>query len=364
MFNEFKNLEADKYIYSFEEKMKAKFDAQNVIAVSSGTAALHLSLACMEISFGDEVLVPAMSVIMSVLPVVYQGAKPVFYDFSREGFDIDYDDLEKKITKKTKAIIVVYMWGRAFNWKKLESISHKYNIPIIEDACQAQGTKWEDKYLGNMGILGCFSLKTGKILATGEGGYIFSTNDSYTEKIRYLRNHCTDLQNHENSFNTVGWNYRISAIQAYLGCNYLNDFDATLKKRKDLAMELIEGLALINVPNVKYFEEETPNYYSPIFYLPDRYMALKEDVFKKLSQEGVLNSVGSFGFLPANERKSIVKYMENVYGEKCNETPNTKEICKNIFAPVINDGSTPEMMQQWVKIFDKITSMNSKSGIC
>ena len=230
--NEFNPCKKDKYIPILEEKLSSFFEVKNAIVVSNGTAAIHLALASLNIGKGDEVLVPATAVVMSILPVLYQGATPIFVDCNKENIDFDYEDLERKISKKTKAIIPVYLWGCSYDIDKLQRFAKQHRISIIEDACQAFGSKWDNKFLGTYGTFGCFSMKNGKILATGEGGFIVTDNDELADRCRLLRNHCTNVQNPAKSFTEISWNYRITEMQALVGISNLKEIENKLKIRK------------------------------------------------------------------------------------------------------------------------------------
>lgn len=264
--NEFNPCNPDKYIPIFEEKLKDFFSVKNAIAVANGTAAIHLSLASLNIKERDEVLVPANAVIMSVIPILYQRAIPIFVDCQENNIDFDYDDLKRKVSNKTKAVIPVYLWGCSYNLGKLLNCAKEYNIEIIEDACQAHGSKWNNKYLGTFGKLGCFSMKNGKILATGEGGFILTDDDELAERCRFLRNHCTNIRDTSKSFSEIGWNYRITEMQALLGIYNLRDLKYKINFRRyqtKYIYEQIRNITGINIYN--YYDNELSNCFLPIF---------------------------------------------------------------------------------------------------
>lgn len=306
--NEFNPTKKDKYIPIFEEKISDFFATKYAIAVSSGTAALHVALAALNIEEGDEVLVPANAVIMSIIPVLYQRAIPIFVDCKEDSIDFDYDDLEKKISRKTKAIIPVYLWGCSYNMDKLLDFSKKHNIYIIEDACQAHGSKWNNKYLGTYGEIGCFSMKNGKLLATGEGGFILTNNEEIAERCKFLRNHCTNVIETEKSFSEIGWNYRITEMQAFLGIYNLKKLKNKIDFRREQTKYIYKKLSDVKLLNkYKYFEQEDSNYFSPVFFCENG-----KDIAKKISNKGIINSTGTFGLIPANERKVFCDYCKKM----------------------------------------------------
>lgn len=326
--NEFNPCKQDKYIPIFEEKLKEFFSVRNAIAVANGTAAIHLALAALNIKEGDEVLVPANAVIMSVIPVLYQRAIPIFVDCQENGLDFDYDDLKKKISNKTKAVIPVYLWGCSYNLDKLTKFAKEYNIEIIEDACQAHGSKWNNKYLGTFGKIGCFSMKNGKLLATGEGGFILTNDDELAERCKLLRNHCTCIKDTNKSFSEIGWNYRITEMQALLGIYNLNDLKDKINFRKSQTQHIYDQIK--NIKEIKiydYYDKEESNYFSPVF-LCDKGI----EVAKKLNENGIVNSTGTFGLIPANERKVIQEYCKNLINYDRMVTPNSQKLFKKIVA--------------------------------
>ena len=326
--NEFNPCKPDKYIPIFEEKAKEFFSVRNAIAVSNGTAAIHLALAALNIEDGDEVLVPANAVIMSIVPILYQRAIPIFVDCDKNGIDFNYDELKKKVSSKTKAVIPVYLWGCSYNLDKLIDFSKEYNIDIIEDACQAHGSKWKNKYLGTFGKLGCFSMKNGKILATGEGGFILTNDDELAERCKLLRNHSSNIKDKDRSFLEIGWNYRITEMQALIGIYNLKDLDDKIKKRKSQTKYIYEQIK--NIENIKiynYFQNEDSNFFSPVFFCKNGKL-----FSNKSNKNGVINSVGTFGLVPANERKVIKDYCDNKVGYNKNFTPNSHELFEKIVA--------------------------------
>lgn len=307
VFNDFKDLFVDfpnpykrsKFISEFEDQLKKIFNVEEAIAVSSGTAALHCSLQVAGIKPNDEVLVPSLSVIMSLVPILYQNAKPVFVDCEIERIDFDYSDLEKKITPKTKAIIPVYLWGHSYNISKLLELAKKYNLTVIEDACQAHGTKWNNQLVGTFGDTGCFSMRDGKLLSTGEGGFILTNNKDLASKCRYLINHCTDIANPDKSFNKLGWNYRLSDLQAILGTYQLKNFNKILKQRVFQSKYLYDKLrSCERIVPYNFYENEEPNLFSPVFFINNS----KNEISNELNKLGILNSVGTFGLKPAYQR--------------------------------------------------------------
>jgi len=286
---------------AFEAALAQYFGVQEAIAVSSGTSALHCALAALDIGPGDEVLVPALAVVMSAVPILYQRATPVFVDCQPGGrIDFDYRDLKRKTTARTRAILPVYLWGCAYDMPRLLDYAQSHSLSVIEDACQAHGTQWGGRYLGTWGHLGCFSMRDGKLLSTGEGGFLLTNHSTLARRCRSFRSHWASPGNLAHSYECLGQNYRLTEWQAFLGHAQVRALDTTLSHRCWQAEYILNGLA--DVPEVEpyvYAPEETPNYFSPVLLLREPLATRR--IAERLSERGVRNSVGTFGLKPTGE---------------------------------------------------------------
>lgn len=203
------------------------------VGVNSGTAALHLCLAAMDIGKGDEVILPPNTFIATAEAIVHAGAAPVFCDIEENSYTIDPAMIEQKITKNTKAIIPVHLYGHPADMDAIEQIARKHGLRIIEDACQAHGARYKGTRVGNISDAAAFSFYPGKNLgAYGEGG-IITTNDENVARIcRLLRSHG---EHPKNSHSKVGYNYRLESLQAAIVSAKLPYLDSWNKKRRDNA---------------------------------------------------------------------------------------------------------------------------------
>lgn len=350
LINEFDPCKPDKYIPLLEEDLKKYFGVRNAIAVSSGTSAIHLALASINLKPGDEVLVPSTTVIMSIIPILYMGARPIFVDCQMDNIDFDYSDLEKKITPKCRAIIPAYMWGCSYNWDKLLEFSRMRNLYIIEDSCQAHGSKWKQSYLGTLGHLGCFSLKNGKLLSSGEGGFILTNDDILANRCRLLRNHCTNIKDTTQSFTEIAWNYRITEMQAYIARYNLQSLNKKISHRKEQTEYVLNGIRnSIDIIPYRYYTEEDSNRFSPVFFTKDPEKGIV--LATRLSENGVVNSTGTFGLIPANQRRVFRDYYEKYMDKSCLETPNSNLLLKKLVAISISENSTNDQLEAMI---DKI----------
>jgi len=287
----------------FERSLASFFGVEEAVAVSSGTAAIHCALAALDIREGDEVLVPSLAVVMSAVPVLYQNAKPVFVDCQPEHIDFDYEDLERKVTSKSRAILPVYLWGYSYDVTRLIDFAKKHRLGIIEDACQAHGALWKERYLGTWGTLGCFSMREGKLLSTGEGGFVLTNDAILADRCRAFRSHWANPDEPDLSYSRLGNNYRITELQAILARRQLGHLKEILSHRQWQAEFIRNSLGSFRLlqPYEYDHDNEQPNFYSPLFLLKESLGDRK--VAKKLSEMGVKNSVGTFGLKPLQSWK-------------------------------------------------------------
>ena len=222
-----------KSVKLFENEFSKFCGSKYAVGVNSGTDALILSLLAINIKYGDEILIPSHSASGTATAVVAVGAKPIFIDIDPDTFLIDINDLEKKITKKTKVIIPVHLYGQSCSIKKIVEIANKNKIKVIEDCAQAHGTKFKDKHVGNFGITGCFSFYPTKNLgAIGDGGCVITNNKVIFEKLKILRDF--GWKKRFNS-STKGLNSRLDEIQAAILRIKLKRLDQYNLKRKKIA---------------------------------------------------------------------------------------------------------------------------------
>lgn len=231
------NLVQGKFVAEFEEKLRDYLGVKYVVAVSSGTAALHLSLIALGISEGDEVIVPAFTFPATANVVEIVGAKPVFVDINLDDFCIDTTQIEDVITKKTKAIIPVHEFGQAAKMDDIMSIAAKNDLKVIEDAACGLGAEFNGQKVGTFGEFGCFSFHPRKAITTGEGGAIVTNDVVLAKKVMALRNHGIEITNGKIELNYAGYNYRMTDFQAALGLPQMKHLEAELRKRVELAKE-------------------------------------------------------------------------------------------------------------------------------
>ena len=249
-----------------EEAFAARHTVKHAIAVTSATTALHLALIALDIKEGDEVIVPAFTWVSTANVVLYQGAKVVFVDIDPTTFNIDPEQLKDKITSKTKAIMVVHLFGLCAPMDEIKSISG--DIPLIEDGACAAGSAYKGVPAGGLGLMGCFSFHPRKSITTGEGGMITTNDDALAEKLQILRNHGASIseeQRHHGAqpyilpdFNVLGYNYRMTDLQGALGCVQLKKLDSFIDERFKWANYYEQQLSSIEWIKTPSFKSDFP----------------------------------------------------------------------------------------------------------
>lgn len=207
-----------KYVHAFEKAFATYCDIPYGVGTCNGTAALHLALRCLDIGVGDEVIIPCFTMIATAFAVCYTGAHPVFIDADPNTWNIDTSKIEKKITKKTKAILAVHIYGLPCNMTAIQALAKKYNLSVIEDAAEAHGATIYNKKVGTWSDIAAFSFFANKNITTGEGGMLITSHKKLYQKALYFRNLCFALKSSRNYIHhDIGFNYRLSNIHAAIG---------------------------------------------------------------------------------------------------------------------------------------------------
>jgi len=239
-----------KYVEEFEDRFARYCGCKYGITTTSGTTALHLALASISVDKGDEVIIPAFTMIATAFAVVYCGAKSVLVDSEPETWNMNVDQMEEKITKRTKAIIPVHIYGHPCDMDPIMEIAEEYGLYVIEDAAEAHGAEYRDKKTGGIGNIGCFSFYANKIITTGEGGMIVTNDEKIAERAKYLRNLCFPKERRIYLHSEVGYNYRMTNVQAAIGLAQLERIDELVEMRRKNAylynkfLKDIEGIRL------------------------------------------------------------------------------------------------------------------------
>jgi len=288
----------------FEKKFSKKVNRKYSIAVSNGTAALEIAIKALGIKKGDEVIMPNFTIISNALSVIKQNAKPVLVDCDLNNWNMKIEDIQKNITKRTKALMITHIYSFANDMDKILKICKKNNIYLIEDAAEVIGLKYKNKACGSFGDISTFSFYANKQITTGEGGMISTNNPVIREKCKALRNLCFGKINRFNH-DDIGWNYRMTNIQATLGISQLKRLNSTVKKKMYI------GNYYFNKLHKNKFIQMTPpklvyskNIYWVVGLLINNKKMLASTAIQKLRSYGI--GARPF-FWPMNEQKIFKK---------------------------------------------------------
>ena len=328
-------------VSEFEEKFAAMLGAGHAVALSNCTVALHLAMILCGIEKDDEIICPSLTFVATCNAIRYAGAKPVFADVKGfEDMTIDPEDIERKVTARTKAVVVMHYGGFACDMDAIMAIASRHGLKVIEDACHGPMSEYKGRKLGTIGDIGCFSFFSNKNISTGEGGMLVSNSESFYERARLLRSHGMTSMSYERSEGhstgydviELGYNYRMDDIHAAIGLAQLSKIGGDLVRRGEvrrLYLELLKDVEGIVVPFRDYMEF-TSNYIFTII-LKDSNVARRDAVRSRLAEAGIQTSV----HYPAVHRFSI-------YREFSASLPVTEYISDNLITLPMYSGLKDE----------------------
>jgi dTDP-4-amino-4,6-dideoxygalactose transaminase len=281
------------YVEAFENKISQFLNIKHAIAVSSGTAALHLALLALGIGPNDEVIVPDFTFPATANVVEIVGANNVLVDIKLDDFCIDVSQIEKKITSKTKAIMPVHEFGHSADMDKIMQLASKYNLKVIEDAACALGSEYNGKKIGTIGDIACFSFHPRKSITTGEGGIVVTNNDDIARQIRLLRNHGIDWDSGVTQFMVPGYNYRLTNLQGAIGEKQMDKFNSMLNRKKELVKVYDEAFS--NYPGIRVPREinNCSHTYQTYYLLLDESMN-RNKIIKHMKDFGIETNFGAY----------------------------------------------------------------------
>jgi perosamine synthetase len=246
-------------VLSFEREMAAFAGRRYGIAVSSGTAALDVAVAALDIGVGDEVIVPTFTIISCVLQVVRSGATPVFVDADPLTWNIDVEAVESRVTQRTRALLVPHIYGLPAEMSRLLEIAERHGLVLIEDAAEAHGLHYQGQPCGSFGTVSTFSFYSNKLITTGEGGMVVTDDEGLAERCRSLRN-LSFAPGRRFVHHELGWNYRMTNMQASLGRAQLSRIESLLLRKRQIALrylDLLEGTEGLQLPLKSVGENES-----------------------------------------------------------------------------------------------------------
>ena len=297
-----------KYITMFENNFSKYCGRKYGVATSNGTTALHLALCALGIGPGDEVIVPDITFAATINAVLYTGATPVIVDVEREGWCIDPKLIIDAITSKTKAIIPVHIYGQPCDMQQIMNIANEHNIFVIEDCAEAHGAEYDGKKVGSFGIISCFSFFGNKVITTGEGGMCVTDSRELDEKMRVLRDHGMSKKQkyyHE----VVGFNYRMTNMQAAIGAAQVEHLSEILQWREELEKsyrEQLLGIDFIELQSIGLKNRKKINWLFSILVKDE----MRDSILSRLKENGI--DARPF-FTPLSEMDIYKKYANKTY---------------------------------------------------
>ena len=308
-------------VKEFETEFAKEVGSKHAIAVNNGTAALHVAIAALDIKEGDEVIVPSLTFISTANAVLYQNAKPVLAECDPKTYNITAEEIEKRITKRTKAIIPVDMNGLSVDYESILNIAEKYSIPVIADSAESLGAEYKNRKIGSIAPIHVFSFFPNKNITTGEGGMI-TTNDSDLEKkMRTIMN-----QGQDRRYNHImlGYNYRMTNIQAAVGLEQLKKLEFILNEKEKIAQKYnfaFKHSKKIKIPHVPDYATRHAWY----MYTISVDILERDKIVKNLEKADIQTRLS---FPPV--------HIQPFYREKFNYTENSLPVSYNAWRKLIN----------------------------
>jgi len=279
-----------KFITEFENKFSKYCGVKYGVATSNGTAALHLALVALGIKNGDEVIVPTLSFVAVANAVTYCGATPIFVDSHSEYWCMDPEKIEEKITRKTKAIIPVHLYGHPCDMDAIIDIARDNNLYVIEDAAESHGAEYKGKKVGGFGDVACFSFYGNKVITTGEGGMCLTNDEELVEKLKILRDHGMD-PNKKYWHNVIGFNYRMTNLQAAIGVAQIKKLDKFVKIKRRIAKIYKKGLGELEEKNLIKLHPEMKwakcTYWIFSLLIENEFGITRDELIKKFEKEKI-----------------------------------------------------------------------------
>jgi len=308
----------------FEEVMGTYLGVRHAIAVSSGTAGLHLLVRALGLGPGDEVLVPSFTFVASVNALLYEGITPVFVDIEPETYTIDPQEMVKKITPRTKAMMVVDVFGHPAEWDAITTIAREHNLKIIDDSCEALGAEYKGRKLGQFGDGAVFAFYPNKQITTGEGGMVVTNDEKLATLLRSLRNQGRGEMGAWLRHEHLGYNYRMDELSAALGVSQMRKIESLLTKRAQVAQWYTERLSSFSWLRTQVVKP----------YVRMSWFVYVITLARGFCRDEVIQNLHTLG-IPARGYFSPVHlqpYMQKRFGFRRGELPLTEDIAQRTIA--------------------------------
>ena len=330
-------------VAELEKNFAEKFGVKYAIAVNSGTAAIHTALFSLGIKPGDEVITTPFTFVATANPIIMLGAKPVFVDVDEKTFNINPDLIKTKINNKTKAIIPVHLYGLPADMNKINKIADDNNLKVLEDACQAHGAKYNNKFAGNLGDVGAFSFYATKNMMCGEGGIITTNSEEIYEASKRFRQHGM-RQSGDYAYIHLGYNYRITDLLASIAVEQLKRLDDFTKKRQENANYLKENLKDVRGIILPYVPEGSEHVWHQFtIRVTSDYAMSREELVLKLKENNIYPGV--YYPKPLHLHQHFQKL-----GYKKGDFPVAEQLSKEVLSLPIHPLLSKEDLDKIVKV--------------
>jgi len=333
-------------VAEFEQRFAQIHQVDHALATTSCTTALHLILAGMGIGPGDEVIVPSFTWVATANAVLYCGAKPVLADIELDSMNLDPLSLKKHITSRTKAAIVVHLFGRCADMDALNQISN--GLPLIEDAACAVQSSYKQRRAGSIGLAGAFSFHPRKVITTGEGGMVTTNDDALARKIRMLRNHGAAIPEESRhagnqpfllpEFPVMGFNFRMTDMQGALGCTQLNKLSGLIEERQKYAAHYMKELAHLDWLHLPHMPEDYTTNWQSFVCRVDRKKT------KDVSRDALMQKLHDAGISsrPGTHAIHTLEFYRKTYSYAPDDFPNSLMCAQDTIALPLHSHMQPE----------------------
>jgi len=334
-------------VRKFQSLFATYLHRKYAFTTSSGTTALHATVSALHLKRGDEIIIPALANIADVSVLLQEGIVPVFADVTKDTFCIDPKDVIKKVNTRTKAIIAVHMYGQPAEINELLRISRKYNLILIEDCAQAIGAEYRNRLVGSFGDIACFSFYQTKNITCGEGGMIVTDKPEYAERIESILN--SGLKRNRNNidnydYNTIGYNYRLTEIQASIGIEQLKRLNKINEIRRINTKIYQEELKNIDFVFQKEKKETKNVYFYLTGLLPITLSALRDRFIRELRKNGV----------PVKKLYPVPLHKIDLLRRKIKYScPVAEDITKRLFNFYVNPGLTQRDISNFCEVIKR-----------
>ncbi len=335
----------------FEKNVAEYVGAKHAVAVNSGTSGLHLCVRALGLKAGDEAITTPFSFVASANVLLYENAIPVFVDIDSKNLNIDANKIEAAITSRTRAIMVVHVFGRPSPMREIVALAEKYDLKIIEDACEAIGAEFENRKIGSLGDAGVFAFYPNKQITTGEGGIIVTDDGAIAEQAKMLRNQGRDAASGWFEHTELGYNYRLSDINCAVGIEQLKRLESILNRREEIARKYnarLAGNPHLVLPAID-FRNGRVSWFVYVVRLNEDFTRFERDsIIFEMNRAGI--GCGRY-FAPIH----LQPFYTKKFGYRAGDFPVAERAAERVIALPFFNRITDEEIEEVCETFEKLT---------